>query len=109
MESSRLSLHIWPTGAKFPLPSLNADCLAAIAYFQLLWRLSSDAVNWTIVSDWETSKSPNGQFPMLKCSCGAEVAGISAIFDHVGTCSSVASLADLNKWMSEDEKADCNA
>ncbi|KAF2671774.1 hypothetical protein BT63DRAFT_452278 [Microthyrium microscopicum] len=107
--TSRLNLKIWPSGDGFPFPSLNVDCLAAIAYFQLLWRTTDNAVNWTIISDWDASQSPNGQFPVLSCSCEKEIAGILNIFQHVGSCDSINGHSDLNSWMNEDELADCTA
>lgn len=109
MTSSKLSLTIWPTSPNFPLPSIDVACLAVIAYFRLLSSSSDDVVDWTLQSDWNTSISSNGQFPVLDCLCQGKIAGFTDIVDHVQSCDRIQGQTNLDKWMTDEQKADCIA
>lgn len=45
-------LHIW--GPAFGLPSIDAECIAAVAYF----RRIVPPGQWTLVADYDTVLSP---------------------------------------------------
>jgi sorting and assembly machinery component 37 len=55
-----LQLHVW--GPAFGLPSIDADCLAAIAYLRRV--LPRD--EWVLVPTSEPARLPLGQLPALK-------------------------------------------
>ncbi|RAK97803.1 mitochondrial import receptor subunit [Aspergillus ibericus CBS 121593] len=55
-----LELHVW--GPAFSLPSIDAQCLAAIAYLSL--TLPQDA--WVLVASSDPSVSPTCELPALK-------------------------------------------
>ncbi|PVH94945.1 hypothetical protein DM02DRAFT_645627 [Periconia macrospinosa] len=52
-------LHIW--GPAFGLPSIDAECIATVAYFTRIIPQGQ----WTLVADHDTSASPQHDFPML--------------------------------------------
>ncbi|KAL2864159.1 glutathione S-transferase family protein [Aspergillus lucknowensis] len=55
-----LELHVWGPG--FSLPSIDAQCLATIAYFSLLVPKGS----WTLVASSDPTISPTQELPALK-------------------------------------------
>lgn len=52
-----LELHVW--GPAFSLPSIEAQCLATIAYFSL--AVPKDA--WVLVASSDPSVSPTCKYP----------------------------------------------
>lgn len=54
-----LELHIW--GPAFSLPSIDPQCLAAVAYFSL--AVPRD--NWVLVPSSDPSVSPTSECPLL--------------------------------------------
>lgn len=48
-----LELHVW--GPAFGLPSIDAECIAAVAYAKLTLRKGS----WVVVASHDLDKSPN--------------------------------------------------
>ncbi|PKX98305.1 glutathione S-transferase family protein [Aspergillus novofumigatus IBT 16806] len=55
-----LELHVW--GPAFSLPSIEAQCLAAIAYFSL--AVPKDA--WVLIASSDPSVSPTNELPAVK-------------------------------------------
>jgi sorting and assembly machinery component 37 len=55
-----LELHVW--GPAFSLPSLDAQCLAAIAYFSL--AVPRDA--WVLIASSDPSVSPTSVFTLVR-------------------------------------------
>ncbi|ODM15218.1 hypothetical protein SI65_09457 [Aspergillus cristatus] len=55
-----LELHIW--GPAFSLPSIDPQCLAAVAYFSL--AVPND--NWVLVPSSDPSVSPTNELPALR-------------------------------------------
>ena len=55
-----LELHVW--GPAFNLPSIDPQCLAAIAYFSL----AVPREEWVLIASSDASVSPNSEFlPLL--------------------------------------------
>lgn len=48
-----LELHVW--GPAFGLPSIDSECIAAVAYAQLTLREGT----WVVVASHDVDKSPN--------------------------------------------------
>ena len=55
-----LELHVW--GPAFGLPSIDAECLAAIAYL----RHCLNDGEWVLVASSDTSVSPTSMFYALR-------------------------------------------
>jgi sorting and assembly machinery component 37 len=55
-----LELHVW--GPAFSLPSIEAQCLATIAYFSL--AVPKDA--WVLIASSDPSVSPTNELPAVK-------------------------------------------
>jgi len=53
-----LELHIW--GPAFGLPSIDPECIAAVAYLAKL--ALPEEIEWMIVPDYDASKVPNSMF-----------------------------------------------
>lgn len=110
MTDPSLIIKKWPTGSGFPLPSLDAESLAVIAYFNFLSSTRDhDTCKVRHEPAWDASISPNGRLPMLHCICEKEFGGAAGIFRHLRQCSAIESHADLDSWMNDDELADCVA
>jgi Outer mitochondrial membrane transport complex protein len=98
------SLHILPPA--FSLPSIDAECLAAIAY--LTWTLPRSA--WTLVA--ESGFAENQQLPCLRDVSGGKnhevvVDGFEAIVRHLVQVSR--GQWDLDARLNSTAKADCTA
>lgn len=112
--SAPLKLYVWPSGAKFPGPSIHGECLATLAYLTLLSPSTSNEdsrrLDWELVQSWDPGNSPTCEFPMLQCPCGNSVAGFGPIVGHLKTCADLGyGHGDLDDWMNDDQKADCAA
>ncbi|KAF2741913.1 hypothetical protein M011DRAFT_497838 [Sporormia fimetaria CBS 119925] len=68
-------LHVW--GPAFGLPSIDADCLAAIAY--LKWAVPIE--QWILIADYDVSLSPGRQFPLLVNGTD-RVSGLTSIISY---------------------------
>ncbi|KAJ9644124.1 hypothetical protein H2201_007101 [Coniosporium apollinis] len=71
-----LELHIW--GPAFGLPSIEPECIAAVAYLN---RTIPNG-EWTLYADHDTSLSPNRDFPALR---GGDtwIAGFNSIVHYL--------------------------
>lgn len=56
-----LELHIW--GPAFGLPSIEPECIAAVAYLNKI----IPSGEWTLIADHDTSLSPNSESIKLDC------------------------------------------
>jgi hypothetical protein len=102
-EEATLTLTIWPKGDGFACPSMDAECLIAIAYLQLQDTLPSDPFFQTA---WDASKSVDGKFPSLLCACGWRLpSNVLLMWNHFFDCS-VMQTYGIDAWMGEDERAD---
>ncbi|RDA89577.1 hypothetical protein CP533_6969 [Ophiocordyceps camponoti-saundersi (nom. inval.)] len=79
-----LDLHVW--GPAFGLASIDAECLAAIAYL----RNALPCSDWRLVPSSDPSRSPQNHLPALYHD-GVWVSGYGQIVDHL------ASIVDLNR------------
>ncbi len=95
-----LELHIW--GPAFGLPSIDAECLAAIAY--LRHALSSD--EWVLVPSSDPKVCPTGELPALK-SGSLWISRYRNIVDYLRKY--LAGLSDLDRGLDELQKADITA
>ena len=94
-----LELHVW--GPAFTLPSIDAHCLAAIAYFsQALPR-----GEWQLIAS-SPSLNPTCELPALK-NDGIWIGGYANIIDYVKQLSKGA--WDLDHDLTSYEKADITA
>ncbi|KAF2436741.1 hypothetical protein EJ08DRAFT_644364 [Tothia fuscella] len=57
-----IALRVWGKG--LGLPSVDAECIAAITYLAHTSESNPD-FTYTIISDYDTDSSPNGDFPVL--------------------------------------------
>lgn len=71
-----LELHVW--GPAFGLPSIDAECNAAIAYLN---RAVSPG-QWIVVADHDTAISPNNEFPALRDG-SSYIAGFQNIVQYL--------------------------
>ncbi|OMP86854.1 Metaxin-like protein [Diplodia seriata] len=92
-----LELHVW--GPAFGLPSIDAECIAALAYAKLTLREGS----WVVVASHDVSKSPNSDFPALR-NGPTWVAGFKPIVHYLQRHS--ASEHDPDGHLTERERAD---
>lgn len=95
-----LELHVW--GPAFSLPSIDAQCLAAIAYL-------SQAVprgEWTLIASSDPTLSPTGQLPALKHDT-TWIGGFRNIVDYLIKYSD--GQYSLDADLEGQEKADCTA
>ncbi|KAK0642559.1 Metaxin-1 [Lasiodiplodia hormozganensis] len=95
-----LELHVW--GPAFGLPSIDAECIAALAYAKLTLREGS----WVVVASHDVSKSPNTDFPALR-NGPTWVAGFKPIVHYLQRHS--ASEHDPDGHLTERERADTTA
>ncbi|ROT40010.1 hypothetical protein SODALDRAFT_332161 [Sodiomyces alkalinus F11] len=71
-------LHVW--GPAFGLPSIDAECLAAIAY--LHYTLPSS--EWTLIPSSDPSLTPQNRLPALRSTAsGTWAAGYDAVVSHL--------------------------
>jgi hypothetical protein len=103
-EGDHAVLYILPTGDGFAYPSMSAESLACIAFFELLPNYPSNLV---IKQEWEGKDSPNGQLPYFKCACGAYSTTL-LMWQHLLRCK-VIEGCDIDSWMTKDERADAIA
>lgn len=99
-QTMPLELHIW--GPAFGLPSIDAECLAAIAY--LRHSLGND--EWVLVASCDPSVSPTRELPALK-SGSLWVSRYRNIVDYLRKCSS--GRSDLDRGLDKLQKADSTA
>ncbi|CAI7618704.1 unnamed protein product [Penicillium manginii] len=92
-----LQLHVW--GPAFGLPSIDAQCLAAIAYCSL--ALPKDS--WEVVASSDPSVSPTGELPALQ-NGAVWVSRFRSIVDYLRKHSNGA--WDLDKQLDETSRAD---
>jgi len=92
-----LELHIW--GPAFGLPSLDAQCLAAVFYFQN----SLPAGAWSLVPSSNPNVSPLGELPALRDG-NAWVAGFGNIVEYLRDTSN--GDHDLDRDLTESQQAD---
>lgn len=95
-----IELHIW--GPAFGLPSIDARCLAAIAYLREC--LPSD--KWRLVPSSGTADNPLGELPALRDG-QRWVAGFSNIVEYLRSTSDEAT--DLDEHLSASDAAECIA
>lgn len=95
-----LELHIW--GPAFGLPSIDAHCLAALAYLQQ----AVPAGHWLVVASSNSALSPTYELPALKDD-GVWIGGFRNIFHYVAQHSSGKRILDAG--LEEQEEADCVA
>ena len=99
------TLYIWPSGDGFAFQSMSADSLAALAYFQLV-EVSNNATRIRIETEWDASKSPDGQLPYLKCACDTTLGSNSLYYwKHFSECQHMKDY-NLGSWMNADARAD---
>jgi sorting and assembly machinery component 37 len=55
-----LHLHVW--GPAFGLPSIDPECLAAIAYLKAAFPLSPKQDDWVLIADHDPSASPSSKW-----------------------------------------------
>jgi sorting and assembly machinery component 37 len=95
-----LELHIW--GPAFGLPSLDAQCLATVYYFQK--SLPVDA--WSLIPSSNPHVSPLGELPALKAG-STWIAGFSNIVTYLRDISNGGH--DLDRHLNESQQADSSA
>ncbi|KEF62132.1 uncharacterized protein A1O9_00104 [Exophiala aquamarina CBS 119918] len=95
-----LELHIW--GPAFGLPSLDAQCLAAVYYFQK----SLPAGAWSLIPSSNPHVSPLGELPALRDG-NTWIAGFSNIVEYLRNTSN--GDHDLDRSLDESQRADAIA
>lgn len=108
-----LELHIW--GPAFGLPSLDPQCLAAVAYFALTLRSQSSrdsdqnraaSGEWVLIADSDPLMVPTHELPAVRVGL-RWVSGFRNIVEFLKQYSN--GEWDLDKWMEKKEWADCMA
>ncbi|RMZ80761.1 hypothetical protein DV738_g2649, partial [Chaetothyriales sp. CBS 135597] len=93
-------LHIW--GPAFGLPSIDAQCLATVAYLNhCLWTY-----DWVLIPTSDPSLNPLGQLPALRDG-NVWVGGYRDIVTYLRTSSG--GEYDLAKDLTSSQQADCVA
>ncbi|KAJ6262271.1 Metaxin-1 [Drechslerella dactyloides] len=95
-----MELHVW--NRAFGLPSLDAECLAAIAFLSI--AIPQDL--WVLVESNNAGLSPNGALPALKDSA-RWIAGFDAIIEYVNTKSS--GRSNIDRLLSPLQRAQATA
>ncbi|KAJ5132269.1 hypothetical protein N7448_006427 [Penicillium atrosanguineum] len=95
-----LQLHVW--GPAFALPSIDAQCLSAIAYCSI--ALPKDA--WELIASSDPSVSPTGELPALQ-NGSTWVSRFRNIVDYLRQYSDGA--WDLDRQLDESDRADNTA
>ncbi|KAJ5903101.1 hypothetical protein N7504_005484 [Penicillium tannophilum] len=96
----KLQLHVW--GPAFNLPSIEAQCLAAIAYCSL--TLPKDS--WELVASSDPSVSPTGELPALQ-NGSVWVSRFRNIVDYLRKYSN--GEWDLDRDLTDSDQADNTA
>ncbi|KAM5442889.1 hypothetical protein MferCBS31731_002275 [Microsporum ferrugineum] len=100
-----LELHVW--GPAFGLPSIDPQCLAAIAYFSLAIGTNNGRPGeWVVVADSDPGNVPTHELPALWTG-SRWISRFRNIVDFLKQYSG--GEWDLDGWMGEKEKADCAA
>lgn len=94
-----LELHVW--GPAFGLPSIDAPCLAAIAYLRECLPRGS----WKLVASTDEAESPFEDLPVLRDG----KRWVSGFRDIVNYIRELDESWDLDKDLSPNEAADCTA
>ncbi|KAF9870248.1 hypothetical protein CkaCkLH20_12334 [Colletotrichum karsti] len=99
-----LELHVW--GPAFGLPSIDAECLAAIAYLHTALPSSE----WRLVPSNDPAVDSSNRLPALRAN-GAYVTGYVSIVSHLRSLSphSPSWDLDLDSRLSPSERADALA
>ncbi|KAL2074277.1 hypothetical protein VTL71DRAFT_8055 [Oculimacula yallundae] len=95
-----LELHVW--GPAFGLPSLDAHCLAAIAYLQQ----AVPRGKWQLIASSDPGLSPSNSLPALR-NGDIWIGGFRNIFHYVAQFSAGEWILDAG--LPEQESADCIA
>ncbi|EXJ78535.1 hypothetical protein A1O1_08936 [Capronia coronata CBS 617.96] len=95
-----LELHIW--GPAFDLPSIDAQCLAAVCYLRKC--LPVDA--WALIPSSDPAVSPLGELPALRDG-DSWVAGFDNIVRYLRDVSD--GEWNLDRHLDESQRADCTA
>ncbi|KAF2254610.1 hypothetical protein BU26DRAFT_417413 [Trematosphaeria pertusa] len=82
-------LHVW--GPAFGLPSIDAECIAAIAHFNRVVPQGQ----WSLVANYDTSISPRDEFPVL-VDGAVKTTGFSSIASYLRAHHSAAHDLDHN-------------
>ena len=93
-------LHIW--GPAFGLPSIDAPCLATVAYLKQCLPPNT----WALIPSSDPALNPLGQLPALKDG-EVWVAGYRNIVNYLRDSS--AGEQDLDKSLTSSQQADCIA
>ncbi|KAF2273720.1 uncharacterized protein EI97DRAFT_452230 [Westerdykella ornata] len=94
-----LELHVW--GPAFGLPSIDAECLAAVAYMR--WAIPVE--QWILIADYDVSISPQ-EFPLL-IDGPTRAAGFRDIVAYLK--GRAGSDSDLDGHLAAQQKTDENA
>ncbi|EPS43859.1 hypothetical protein H072_2183 [Dactylellina haptotyla CBS 200.50] len=97
---SMIELHVW--NRAFGLPSLDPECLAAIAFLSA--AIPQDL--WVLVESNNVSISPNGALPALKDG-SQYIGGFDSIVSYLSSRSS--GRSDIDRNLSEIQKAQATA
>ncbi|KAF8855798.1 hypothetical protein BDZ45DRAFT_654884 [Acephala macrosclerotiorum] len=95
-----LELHVW--GPTFGLPSLDAHCLAAIAYLQQ----AVPRGKWQLIASSDPALSPTNELPALR-NGEIWIGGFRNIFHYIAQMSAGEWVLDAG--LPEQEGADCIA
>ncbi|KAF2141074.1 uncharacterized protein K452DRAFT_299123 [Aplosporella prunicola CBS 121167] len=95
-----LELHVW--GPAFGLPSIDAECIAAIAYAKQALRDGQ----WALVNAYDVDKSPTKEYPALR-NGSTWIGGFHAIVLYLRRHSALE--RDLDEPLSNKERADVTA
>ncbi|ORY02480.1 Tom37 C-terminal domain-domain-containing protein [Clohesyomyces aquaticus] len=95
-----LELHVW--GPAFGLPSIDADCIAAVAYF----HHTVPPPQWILVADIQTSVGPQYECPFL-IDGNARISGFSAIISYLRKHPS--RPYDIDYGLSQEQQTDRTA
>ncbi|KAL1957261.1 hypothetical protein VTO42DRAFT_6167 [Malbranchea cinnamomea] len=106
-----LELHIW--GPAFGLPSLDPQCLAAIAYFAFALPSKSSSTqgatgreDWVLIASSDPLAVPTHELPAVRAGT-RWVSGFRNIVEFLKQYSN--GEWDLDRWMNHNERADCIA
>ncbi|TQV96220.1 hypothetical protein V2A60_003345 [Cordyceps javanica] len=95
-----LELHVW--GPVFGLPSIDAECIAAVTY---LYNAARDGDGFRVVPSNDASVSPSGLLPALNHD-GVWTSGYSAVVKYLRSKSLV---DDLDGRLDAGQRADATA
>ncbi|TPX22565.1 hypothetical protein DIZ76_014441 [Coccidioides immitis] len=98
-----LELHTW--GPAFGLPSIDAQCLATIAYFALALP-TNGSPEWVLVPDSDPKIVPTNELPAVWTG-SRWISGFRNIVAFLKQYSD--GEWDLDRWMGPGEQADCVA